>query len=42
MVKLFGIAVYNQGATEPRKLKSHYDLSSFSFFQRGSVEEFIM
>lgn len=40
MVKLFGIGVFHKG-TEAHLLKSTYDLSSFSFFQRGSVQEFI-
>ena len=40
MVKLYGISVFYKSTNEARLLKSHYDLQSFSFFQRGSVQEF--
>lgn len=41
MVKLFALSVFYKGPSEARLLKSAYDLQSFSFFQRRSVEEFI-
>lgn len=41
MVKLFALSVFYKGSNEARLLKSAYDLQSFSFFQRGSVQEFI-
>lgn len=41
MVKLYAISVFYKGANEANLLKSAYDLQSFSFFQRGSVQEFI-
>ncbi|XP_055325636.1 synaptobrevin homolog YKT6 [Sitodiplosis mosellana] len=41
MVKLFALSVFYKGSSEARLLKSAYDLQSFSFFQRGSVQEFI-
>lgn len=41
MVKLFALSVFYKDASEARLLKSAYDLQSFSFFQRGSVQEFI-
>jgi len=42
MVKLFGLAVLHrdhQGTAHP--LKAAYDLSSFGYFQRSSVQEFM-
>uniref|UniRef100_A0A336KNR0 CSON011790 protein n=1 Tax=Culicoides sonorensis TaxID=179676 RepID=A0A336KNR0_CULSO len=41
MVKLYSISIFYKGLTEAKVLSSAYDLSSFSFFQRGSVQEFI-
>lgn len=41
MVKLYAVSVFLKGASEAKTLKSAYDLQSFSFFQRGSVQEFI-
>lgn len=41
MVKLFALSVFYKTSSEARLLKSAYDLQSFSFFQRGSVQEFI-
>lgn len=41
MVKLYAISVFYKAPNEARLLKSAYDLQSFSFFQRGSVQEFI-
>lgn len=40
MVKLYAISVFYKSANDAKLLKSHYDLQSFSFFQRGSVQEF--
>ncbi|XP_013097923.1 synaptobrevin homolog YKT6 [Stomoxys calcitrans] len=40
MVKLFAISVFYKDV-EGRLLKSTYDLQSFSFFQRGTVQEFM-
>ncbi|XP_062542564.1 synaptobrevin homolog YKT6 [Armigeres subalbatus] len=41
MVKLYAVSVFYKAPNEARLLKSAYDLQSFSFFQRGSVQEFI-
>lgn len=41
MVKLYAISIFFKAPAEAKVLKSHYDLQSFSFFQRGSVQEFI-
>jgi len=41
MVKLFALSVFYKGPHEANLLKAAYDLQSFSFFQRGSVNEFI-
>lgn len=41
MVKLYAISVFYKAPNEARLLKAAYDLQSFSFFQRGSVQEFI-
>ena len=41
MVKLYAISIFFRASDEAKVLKSHYDLQSFSFFQRGSVQEFI-
>ncbi|XP_044267493.1 synaptobrevin homolog YKT6 [Tribolium madens] len=41
MVKLYCISVLYKGPTSATWLKSAFDLQSFSFFQRGSVEEFM-
>lgn len=42
-MKIFSLIVYYKGGpnTQVRLLKGAYDLSSFSFFQRGSVQEFM-
>lgn len=40
MVKIYGISVFYKSPSEAKLLKSHFDLQSFSFFQRGSVQEF--
>jgi len=44
-VKLFSISVIRRPATDDGAnatlLKGIYDLSSFGFFQRGSVQEFM-
>uniref|UniRef100_A0A1L8DVP7 Putative snare protein ykt6 synaptobrevin/vamp syperfamily n=1 Tax=Nyssomyia neivai TaxID=330878 RepID=A0A1L8DVP7_9DIPT len=41
MVKLHGLSVFHKGTHEARLLKAAFDLQSFSFFQRGSVQEFM-
>ncbi|XP_014085585.2 synaptobrevin homolog YKT6 [Bactrocera oleae] len=41
MVKLFALSIFYKGSAEARLLKSTYDLQSFSFFQRGTVQEFM-
>ncbi|KAH8266794.1 synaptobrevin homolog YKT6 [Drosophila bipectinata] len=41
MVKLFALSIFHKGATEARLLKTTSDLQSFSFFQRGTVNEFM-
>lgn len=41
MVKLFALSIFYKGPAEANLLKCAYDLQSFSFFQRGSVQEFI-
>lgn len=41
MVKLYSVSVFYKGPQEGRLLKSAFDLQSFSFFQRSSVQEFI-
>jgi len=41
MVKLYSISVFFKGANEAKALKSASELQSISFFQRGSVQEFI-
>lgn len=40
-MKLFAIVILYKGEPNVHILKAAYDLSSFSFFQRGSVQEFI-
>jgi len=41
MVKLFALVVVNKGDSAAHILKAGYDLSSISFFQRGTAQEFI-
>lgn len=41
MVKIYCISVLYKGPTTGTWLKSAYDLQSFNFFQRGSVQEFM-
>ncbi|XP_037936323.1 synaptobrevin homolog YKT6 [Teleopsis dalmanni] len=41
MVKLFSLSVFYKSSSEARLLKSAFDLQSFSFFQRGTVQEFM-
>jgi synaptobrevin family protein YKT6 len=41
MVKLFSLVVLYKNDASSHILKGAYDLSSFSFFQRGSVQEFM-
>uniref|UniRef100_A0A3Q2DCN3 YKT6 v-SNARE homolog (S. cerevisiae) n=1 Tax=Cyprinodon variegatus TaxID=28743 RepID=A0A3Q2DCN3_CYPVA len=40
-MKLYSLSVLYKGATKANLLKAAYDLSSFSFFQRSSVQEFM-
>lgn len=35
MVKIYAISVFYKSTNDAKLLKSHYDLQSFSFFQRG-------
>ncbi|KAJ1528780.1 hypothetical protein ONE63_007164 [Megalurothrips usitatus] len=41
MVKLYAISILYKSANSAVWLKAAYDLQTFSFFQRGSVEEFM-
>lgn len=41
MVKLYCLSILYKGPTNATWLKSAYELQSFSFFQRGSVQEFM-
>ncbi|XP_043940178.1 synaptobrevin homolog YKT6 [Protopterus annectens] len=40
-MKLYSMSVFCKGETKVNLLKSAYDLNSFSFFQRSSVQEFM-
>ncbi|XP_063345412.1 synaptobrevin homolog YKT6 [Pelmatolapia mariae] len=40
-MKLYSLSVLYKGATKSNLLKAAYDLSSFSFFQRSSIQEFM-
>lgn len=40
-MKLFSILILYKGDPAAHKLKASFDLSSFGFFQRGTVQEFI-
>ncbi|XP_077418057.1 synaptobrevin homolog YKT6 [Vanacampus margaritifer] len=40
-MKLYSLSVHYKGATKANLLKSAYDLSSFSFFQKSSIQEFM-
>uniref|UniRef100_A0A3Q3GEZ4 YKT6 v-SNARE homolog (S. cerevisiae) n=1 Tax=Labrus bergylta TaxID=56723 RepID=A0A3Q3GEZ4_9LABR len=40
-MKLYSLSIHHKGATKANLLKAAYDLSSFSFFQRSSVQEFM-
>ncbi|XP_041088272.1 synaptobrevin homolog YKT6-like [Polyodon spathula] len=40
-MKLYSLSVLHKGASKANLLKAAYDLSSFSFFQRTSVQEFM-
>lgn len=42
MVKVYAVLVLYKGINSATILKSVYDLQSFSFFQRSSVQEFMM
>lgn len=41
MVKLYNLSILYKGQTSATCLKSSYDLQGFSFFQKGSVQEFM-
>lgn len=41
MVKLYSLGVLYKGPTSATLLKSAFELQGFSFFQRGSVQEFM-
>ncbi|XP_076180244.1 YKT6 v-SNARE homolog [Ptiloglossa arizonensis] len=41
MVKLYALSILYKNPTSATMLKSAYDVESFSFFQRGSVKEFM-
>lgn len=41
MVKVYGLLVLHKGVNNATILKAAYDLSSFSYFQKGSVQEFM-
>lgn len=41
MVKLYALCILYKNANSAIWLKSTYDLQSFGFFQRGSVQEFM-
>ncbi|CAG9100719.1 palmitoyltransferase [Plutella xylostella] len=41
MVKVYALGVAYKGVNNATILKAAYDLQSFSFFQRGSVQEFM-
>ncbi|XP_063989374.1 synaptobrevin homolog YKT6 [Diachasmimorpha longicaudata] len=41
MVKLYALTVLYKGPTSASALKCAYDVDSFSYFQRGSVREFM-
>ncbi|XP_042158423.1 synaptobrevin homolog YKT6-like isoform X2 [Oncorhynchus tshawytscha] len=40
-MKLFSLSVLYKGTTKSNLLKAAFDLSSFSFFQKSSVQEFM-
>lgn len=40
-MKLYSLSVLYKGTTKANLLKAAYDLSSFSFFQRSSIQEFM-
>ncbi|XDV54802.1 hypothetical protein PO909_023013 [Leuciscus waleckii] len=40
-MKLYSLSILYKGSTKSNLLKAAYDLSSFSFFQRSSVQEFM-
>lgn len=41
MVKLYSLSVLYKDTNSAKWLKATYDLQSFGFFQRGSVQEFM-
>lgn len=42
MVKIYAISLFYKAPNDAKLLKSHYDLQSFSFFQRGKYSEFFV
>lgn len=42
MVKIYAISLFYKAPNDAKLLKSHYDLQSFSFFQRGKFSEFFV
>uniref|UniRef100_A0A3Q3WHS2 YKT6 v-SNARE homolog n=1 Tax=Mola mola TaxID=94237 RepID=A0A3Q3WHS2_MOLML len=40
-MKLYSLSIIHKAATKANLLKAAYDLSSFGFFQRSSVQEFM-
>ncbi|XP_019743148.1 synaptobrevin homolog YKT6 [Hippocampus comes] len=40
-MKLYSLSVHYKGATKANLLKAAYELSSFSFFQKSSIQEFM-
>ncbi|KAM9823438.1 synaptobrevin homolog YKT6 [Syngnathus typhle] len=40
-MKLYSMSVHYKGATKANLLKAAFDLSSFSFFQKSSIQEFM-
>ncbi|XP_076232589.1 YKT6 v-SNARE homolog isoform X2 [Calliopsis andreniformis] len=41
MVKLYALSILYKNPTSATTLKAAYDVESFSFFQRGSIKEFM-
>ncbi|XP_061623521.1 synaptobrevin homolog YKT6 [Phyllopteryx taeniolatus] len=40
-MKLYSLSVHYKGATKSNLLKAAYDLSSYNFFQKSSIQEFM-
>lgn len=41
MVKLYSLSILYKGENSANWLKSAYELQGFSYFQRGSIQEFM-